>query len=202
MAREHGLVYEDLHATATGYYYSSMIYLVGGPVRVGKSSLARLALQRKSISSITTDALTSSIGRNIPETRLAGSYIPQEEWEQNFYPFLRRFIKTINYDYENFLIEGAPISPAVAIKLSAKFDLRAVFVGNTQQSVENLMSNLGNNIWLRNVSPDELPKIAERIVARSKELEQASQDFNYSYVDFSGSFNEKLEQAFNCLFPS
>jgi hypothetical protein len=179
-----------------------MLYLVGGPVRVGKSSLARLALQRKQISSITTDALTTSIGRNIPETRLAGSYIPQEEWEQNFYPFLRRFIKTINYDYDDFLIEGAPISPAIVTKLATKFELRAVFVGNSQQSIENLMAHLGNNIWLRNVSPEDLAKIPGRIIARSIELEQSCTEYNYAYVDLAGNFNQKIEDAYNCLFES
>ena len=64
-------------------------------------------MERKQISAVSTDALVFMIGRVLPETRLAGKHIPQAEWEANFYPFLRKFVKNILVDFEDYVIEGA-----------------------------------------------------------------------------------------------
>lgn len=176
-----------------------MIYLIGGPVRVGKSRLAKMALERRGIGSITTDALTNSIGRTIPETRLAGSDIPQEEWEMNFYPFLRRFIKTISFDYADFLLEGAVISPEVVNKLSKKFETRCVFVGDSESSVEQLKRFMGSNIWLRTIDDAAIDKVAEQIRNRSFQLESACGELDYPYVDLAGEYKSKIEIAYQHL---
>lgn len=176
-----------------------MLYLIGGPVRVGKSGLARLVSQRLGVFSLTTDALTTMIGRVLPETRLAGGKIPQEEWENNFYPFLRKFLKTVQFDYEDFILEGAVISPTIVHKLSDKFDLQCIFVGNSEAELITLLEYMGPNIWLRNASPEELQLIPQNIIVRSKELEKASEECGYSYVDLAGDYGKHLEKAYKLL---
>jgi hypothetical protein len=179
-----------------------MIYLIGGPVRVGKSTLAKLVLERNHIASITTDALTNCIGRNLPATRLAGSHIPQEEWEENAYPFIRRFIKTIQYDYPDYLLEGAALSPVVVQRLSQKFPVRAVFVGNSTTNADILAEHMGNNLWIKSASPEELQHIPTAIITRSHFLERECQKLGYYYVDLANNFEQKIEEAYQALFSS
>ncbi len=176
-----------------------MIYLVGGPVRVGKSRLARLVLRRRGIASISTDALTTAIGRELPKTRLAGRSIPQEEWENNFYPFLRRFLKNIQIDYPDFLVEGAVISPCIAEHLSRKFPIQACFLGKSSTDVQDLVEHMGSNVWLRQASPDELCLFPDRITRRSYFLEAECLRLGFPYIDLVGNYEERLDLAFETL---
>jgi hypothetical protein len=177
-----------------------MIYLVGGPVRVGKSTLAKMVLHRNHVSSISTDALTTSIGRNLPETRLAGGNIPQQEWEENAYPFIRRFLKNTQYDYPDFLLEGAVISPKIANRLSQKLTIKAIFIGNTQINLDDLLTHMGHNLWLRNASPAELDRIPQGIIDRSYFLQTEAAKYNYPFIDLAGDFNHHIEQVYQRLF--
>jgi hypothetical protein len=176
-----------------------MIYLVGGPVRVGKSTLAKLVLQRQCIASISTDALTSPIGHLIPETKLWGC-TPQEEWEDRAYPFIRRFLKTIQYDYPDFLLEGAPLSPRIINRLSQKFELKAVIVGNTHITPSNLIQHMGTNIWIKTLNRQDLSHTAQQIIDHSLSLKDQTRHFNYPYIDLSDDFKRQLELAYKALF--
>jgi hypothetical protein len=175
-----------------------MIYLIGGPVRVGKSRLAKMMLERRAISGISTDVLTSTIGKLWPETRLRGG-VPDEEWEMNFYPFLKRFIAMVGVDYDDFVIEGAVISPPVTQRLSEHFGVRPVFVGNTAITLPDLKKYMGTNTWLNKVAKPDLVKIPERIAAKSRQIERACIKYDYPYVDLAGDYQSELEAAYRHL---
>lgn len=177
-----------------------MIYLIGGPVRVGKSRLARLCLERQKISAVSTDALAFMIGRVLPETRLAGRGIPQEEWEQNFYPFLNKFIKNILVDFDDYVIEGAVLSPEITHRLSETYELKCCYLGKSVTSVNELMAHLGNNQWLRNATAEELQVIPKTIVDRSQFLASECRRLGYPYVDLAPDYTEGMERAYQFLF--
>jgi hypothetical protein len=175
-----------------------MTYLIGGPVRVGKSGLTRLIGRKNNISSNTTDALTSSIGHVMPDSKLWGG-TPQLEWEDNFYPFLRRFIKTLQFDYPDYVIEGAPISPRIARKLSEKLQVKAIFIGNSEANRADLKEHMGNNIWLKKLSDEEIDQIALDIIARTKEIGADCLKYDYPFVDLAGNYSQQIQKAYQVL---
>lgn len=165
---------------------------------MGKSRLAKMLLERQGIPGISTDALTSTISKLWPETRLRGG-VPDDEWEMNFYPFLKRFIEMVEVDYNDYVIEGAVISPKLAEILKENFQTRAVFIGNSEITLDGMQQHMGRNDWLNKVDQEELAKIPERIVAKSRRIEEECQQFGFPYVDLADDFEEKVELAYNQL---
>jgi|SRR5690606_32876995 len=174
-----------------------MIYLIGGPVRVGKSHLARLLLERNGMPSVSTDALTSLYEDVWSHTETEEA--PKQEWEMEFYPYLRRFLQAILNDYSDYVIEGAVISPAMVMKLSEEFELKSVFVGNTNITLVMLKKYIGKNSWLDRVNHDDLVKIPERIVRRSKELRYECEQNALHFVDLADEFEHRIEIAYQKL---
>lgn len=175
-----------------------MIYLIGGPVRVGKSRLAKMVLERRSIAGISTDALISTIGKLWPETRLRGG-VPGDEWELNFYPFLKRFISIVSVDYEDHVIEGAVISPSVVRRLSEHFEVRPVFVGKSKTTLEELRKYVGTNTWISRIEESDLIKMPDQIADKSLHIKRTCGELDYPYVVLAGEYKSKIEIAYQHL---
>src|SRR3972149_9132469 len=107
-----------------------MIYLLGGPMRVGKSLIARRFRERASISVISTDDISRVLRDRAPHLGITYEMPIAKECEA-LWPFIRALVSIRVDRDEPLLIEGAGISPRRAAQAQQEFvgGVRACFVG-------------------------------------------------------------------------
>ena len=114
-----------------------MIYLIGGPPRCGKTTLARELSKRLVIPYVPADYLTSAISPYIPQEdvkerlprwyarikteksndRLYAEYTPQEIVSfylveaETYWPGIKNFILYALHEGQNFIVEGVQFRP-------------------------------------------------------------------------------------------
>lgn len=155
-----------------------MIYLIGGPPRCGKTTLAKMMSKKFGIPWISTDMLEV----------VSGTYMSQRQWNKTHpYSFLRRKHKTNDEFYSrlssqkiisalrkqarstfaaidmaaiceikdgnDYIIEGYHIQPSLASKLIKKYgkkNIRAVFVAkhDPRAFVRDVKKSTTRNDWL------------------------------------------------------
>ncbi len=120
------------------------VYLVGGPGRVGKSSLAQRLLLSDGIPWLPTDVLRTVLRRVLPELdELDQGDVPAAAVSELMYPHLEQAVEVCGEEAEQFLIEGPDIVPAMVARLSAAvpgITVRACFLGNSRFSGNDLAS--------------------------------------------------------------
>lgn len=75
-----------------------MIYLIGGVPRVGKTTLAKLILERKGVPFVPADTLAHTLTHVYPQ--LGVRFGQEGAWEsipEKFYPFLKSFVHGVKY---------------------------------------------------------------------------------------------------------
>lgn len=176
-----------------------MIYLIGGPPRCGKTSLAKALSKQLGIPWISSDTLEV----------VAGEYMTQEEWEQThpysiahtsnnaFYkefstkeiidlikaqalatqPAIEMTVLCALKDQLDYVVEGYHVTPKFATKLIKRFgkaNIKAVFLVQTDvdRFVTDAPQNSVLNDWLnkKDTTPDTLVRVAKMVVTYSASL--------------------------------
>jgi hypothetical protein len=130
---------------------SRVLYIVGGPPRVGKSALGRRIMERRRIPWLSTDIVKTvlrTVVREIDE--LDRGHADPDLLAERMYPFLERTADVALDQCEAFLIEGAEWFPRHVAALNATLQdisLRACFLGNVTYSHADLAAYHGVNRW-------------------------------------------------------
>jgi hypothetical protein len=96
------------------------VYLVGGPARVGKSSLAQRLLRSDGIAWLPTDVLRTVLRRVRPELDdLDQGDVPAAAVGEFMYPHIAQAVEVCSEEAERFLVEGPDIVPSMVSQLSA-----------------------------------------------------------------------------------
>jgi hypothetical protein len=118
------------------------VYLVGGPARVGKSSLAQRLLRGDGIAWLPTDVLRTVLRRVLPQLDdLDQGDVPAAAVSELMYPHIERAVEVCGEEAERFLIEGPEIVPSTVPRLAAALPavtIRACFLGNVGFSGNDL----------------------------------------------------------------
>jgi len=181
-----------------------MIYLVGGAPRAGKSILGQQVAANLKIGWISTDLLVELLRVNDESIKAEWNATPEAitanaEW---FFPYLERFVWGVISQAENYVIEGVGFLPVQVKRLSAQYQIRAVFLGCSRMTVENLDQFPGRSLGYSGL-PDELRRqIAKDVPVWSEFIRQESENFGYPYVDTVGDFPKRLIQAESILTTS
>jgi hypothetical protein len=175
-----------------------MLYLVGGVYRTGKTVLAQRVLADKSVPFVSTDSLLHMLKNAAPELGVTDKS-PLIHRADAFYPFLEQFVKYALYSTPDYLIEGDVVWPRHAAKLQKTHEIRAVFLGFSAVSPENITKHAGHNDWVSSMSPDELKDLAEGMVKISGQISDECQEFGMQYVDLAGDYGAGLDRALEQL---
>ncbi|MDX9956623.1 MAG: hypothetical protein RBT75_21170 [Anaerolineae bacterium] len=181
-----------------------MIYLLGGPPRVGKSIIAGEIRRRLAMSVVSTDTLGAVLESVLsPETApdlFAFGRMPMAERSMadpaQMVEALRResrvtwtaveaFIRREQAEGRDALIEGVAILPEFISRLEA-VRYRAVFIGNQGERVqENIRSAAARNAhdWMRGVSNPDLAAFAVFVRRMSARIEQEAKAFGFEYIE-------------------
>jgi hypothetical protein len=163
------------------------LYLVGGPPRVGKSSLAQRLLDLDRIPFLPTDVLRTVLRRVLPELdAIDQDPVDASLLAEFMYPHVEQAAEVCAEEAECFLIEGFELSPTYVARLQAALEhteVRGCFLGHGSFSIEDLAGYRGPKPQHLGASQAELRDAAAWIRRRSRQLREECRDADVPYVD-------------------
>lgn len=205
-----------------------MIYLIGGPPRCGKTTLAKTFSKQARIPWISTDTLEV----------IAGEYITQEEWDLThpysiahtsnnaFYeefsvkeiiglikaqslatlPAVRMMALCSLKDEVDYIIEGYHITPKFAAQMIKKYGadkVTAVFVvkTNAEQFAAAVIKNPVVNDWLVNkqTSVATIARVGTMVAEYSKMIIKEASEFGLPVFAMDTNFVSRIKQITKSL---
>jgi hypothetical protein len=165
-----------------------ILYLVGGPPRVGKSSLAQRLVLTEGISWLPTDVLRTVLRRVRTDLDAVDQDpVDAERLAEVMYPHIEQAAEVCAEEADRFLIEGFELAPWYPARLQAALDgveIRACFLGHRTFSTSDLVSYHGPKPQHENeASPAELTAAAAWIRQRSHQLAHQCATAALPYVD-------------------
>ena len=205
-----------------------MIYLLGGPPRVGKSIISRTITGRRGISAVSTDSLAAilesvlgptleprlfaieKLERRSPEG--AGGWMAQSsvarmscllEESRAVWSAVRPFIGRESEEGRDVLVEGVALMPGLTAGLEG-VDHRAVFIGcQGDDHKRNITQGAAGNQfdWMRHASDEYIARFADFVAEMSAYIEREAREHGYPYVEMGQvSFSEVAGLVEDALF--
>jgi hypothetical protein len=113
---------------------ANVIYLVGGPPRVGKSSLAQRMLAADGIPWLPTDVIRTVMRRVAPDVdALDQEPVDAAALAEIMNPHIEQAVEVCAEEADQFLIEGFELAPSYPARLRAvlgQTEIRACFLGH------------------------------------------------------------------------
>lgn len=124
-----------------------VLYLVGGPPRVGKSALAQRLLTTDGVPWLPTDVLRTVLRRILPTLDAVDQGLVEAAVVgELMYPHILQAAQVCTEEYARFLIEGPEVVPAMVRRLAGALpsvDVRGCFLGHSALSPADLASYRG-----------------------------------------------------------
>jgi len=96
---------------------------------------------------------------------------------------------------ENYVIEGVDFLPLQVRQLSTRYAIRAVFLGCSEMTLENLDQFPGRSRGYGGLPESLRRQIAEDVPAWSVFISQEARRFGFAYVDMADGFLKRLADA-------
>jgi hypothetical protein len=180
---------------------SHVLYLVGGPPRVGKSALAQRLLRADGIPWLPTDVVRTVLRRVLPELDATDQDpVDAERLAEVMYPHIEQAAEVCAEEAQQFLIEGFELSPSHPARLQAALagiTVRACFLGHATFAGGDLASYRGPKPQHESqLSAAELGQAAAWIRQRSRQLRHQCQVEGQRYIDVGAlGFHVAMQQA-------
>lgn len=176
----------------------NVIYLIGGAPRVGKSILCqRVACKLKS-GWVSTDLLMQLLRvKNEEGIKTAWNASPKAvtvnaEW---FFPYLERFVWGVSSMAESYVIEGVDFLPQQVVQLSEKYQIRCVFLGCAEMTLERFDEFAGHSAGYAFLPEETRRQIVRDVPLWSKFIRQEASRLGFPYIDMTGDFSSRLQEA-------
>lgn len=175
-----------------------MIYLIGGAPRAGKSILSQQISAKLKIGWISTDLLKELLQLKKEEgVKTEWNAAPERitanaEW---FLPYLERFIWGVSSMAEHYVIEGVDFLPAQVRQLSTQYPIRSVFLGCSKMTLEHFDRFPGRSPGYSFLPEEVRRQIVQDMPHWSRFIREEAERFGYPYVDMTGVFAGRLEEA-------
>lgn len=174
-----------------------MIYLIGGVPRAGKSTLSHLLVERNKIPFVPLDSLVHMIKDVVPDLKMTEVY---DQIPEKFYPFLERLTYYTTYTVPNYVIEGDCLLPRHVDELRKKYEVKSVFLGNSNTNMETIRKYVGHNDWMDELPPEQLADFPNWLIKQSLFFAEECKKYNITYIDMTdGLYSENLERAYASL---
>ena len=204
-----------------------MIYLLGGPPRVGKSVISRTITAGHGINVVSTDSLgavlesvlapeaepglfaiskinemtaVDRIALMVEETAERISYQIQEG--HAVWRAVKPFIQREENEGRDVVMEGVAVLPELVSQLES-IDHRVVFIGNQgDEHGENIRRGAKQNEhdWMRHASDEYIDAFATFVVEMSRYVEREARRYGFRYVEMDGRpFNDAAADVVESL---
>jgi len=209
-----------------------MIYLIGGPPKCGKTTLAKKICKEFGIPWISTDTLQSVARAYLSFSEIKKRLpLSQANWKTNdekyskwstkkivheyrtkgegVNPAVEMFIESEIKDGNNFVIEGYHITPKLVNGLNKKFgkkNIRAVFLIKTDQNkmINDFKKSSTPNDWVlvRTKNKETFLKIAKMISEYSEYFKKEANTYGLKVFNSEINFKSALKKAMSYLILS
>lgn len=182
-----------------------MMYLIGGAPRAGKSILGQRLCATLKVGWVSTDLLMellrvqNAAGRKMKWDAAHEAITANAEW---FFPYLERFLWGVSSMADNYVIEGVDFLPAQVAQLSTQYPIRAVFLGCSRMTLEDLNQFPGRSRGYGSLPKALRRQIVEDVPRWSAFIRQEADRFGYPYVDMASDFQERLAEAERVLLAN
>ncbi|MDO8497404.1 MAG: hypothetical protein Q7S61_02560 [bacterium] len=181
-----------------------MLYLIGGAPRVGKSTLAKLILERNKIAYVDADWIVHMLMFAAPQLGVkVFSDFNEHEFKKkavNFYPFLFQFVKYNQPVVDHYVIEGDSFLPEHVLKLQKEFQVKTCFLGTSKLKPETLLNNPSkNDWWIKKLNSQQLNDLCKWIMNMSNFLEKECTTYKITYIDVAKNHREQIEKTYQYL---
>ncbi|HLO13998.1 MAG TPA: hypothetical protein VK206_04155 [Anaerolineales bacterium] len=204
-----------------------MIFLLGGPPRVGKSIISNEIRQKHAVSVVSTDTLGAVLENvlspeSAPDLFVFGEFnkMPMAERvklmtkdPEELIDYVRReshvvwkavgaFIRRENDEGRDALIEGVAVLPELVSRLE-HIPHRVVFIGNQGEDHKaNLKKSAEENEhdWMGNVSDQYISAFAMFVNRMSAYIEQEAKKYGFDYIEMDKElFGNVTEEVMKSL---
>jgi len=177
-----------------------MIYLIGGPGRSGKTTLAMRLNKRHGIAYFSLDYLMMGLYHGAPELEIDPNnsevLVALRMW-----PVVKPLITAMLENGEEYCVEGFAVTPEHVQQLEERFseDFRACFLGyctaDPERKLKQEREHKTTNPWSRDISQEA--GIAEIKIMRnaSVTLKNDCVNLGYEYFDTSTGFEKAINRA-------
>jgi hypothetical protein len=184
----------------------TLLYLIGGPQRTGKSLTATRFGQATGVSFVSTDDFIESLQHGAPQLGIGHDIAPS--WRANralVAPFVEAFARVRVREARPLLIEGELLPESVALLLN---DLgpavRACFIGSAEQALgvtEVAITSYSqtHNDWLAGSTPEQFREVALEVQTASQEYRTAASDLGIPYFDMQPDFEAAQQRVVRYL---
>jgi 2-phosphoglycerate kinase len=204
-----------------------MLYLIGGPPRCGKTTIAKRLAASLGCSRVPADYLSTAFTNYVPVGDLPTRYPAwntatiDERYQryvateiiENYrtkaattWPGLRDFLSYALYDQHTMVVEGYQIEPAMVHELQTahpQFAIRVLFLikEDRQQLAADLHRSTDPEDWvLRSASlPETFERVATMVGTYSQLYREAAKHYNYPVCVMDGPYEARLVAAMNLL---
>ncbi len=199
-----------------------MVYLIGGPPKCGKTTLAKKLAGKYRIPWISADTLQNIVWAYTPKRKRpalfphrylrAGSndafysghsarkiiqnYIAQGK---STYSAISMMVETSLADKEDFIVEGYQVTPEIVDRIFKKFGkerLRAVFLVRHDEAkfIRDIHKSTTPNDWILRKTKNHATygKIAKMINAYSHYFEKEAQKYGFKVFNMDDDFKKQL----------
>lgn len=206
-----------------------MIYLIGGPPKCAKTTLAKRFSKTASIPWVSSDTLQNVIKPYIPEQDFAANFpsssmrydsndekYAQQTTEEivgayrqqakTVYDAIESFVASEIADGNDYIIEGFHVEPELIARLTSQFpdQVRGVLVVKIDAKlfIEDINKSTTPNDWIHTRTKDNpitFPKIAAMVSEYSQQLKAEAQRYDLKVLEFDHDFDDQLEVAIGYL---
>ena len=159
---------------------SPLLFVIGGPCRTGKSTLARMLHAAVGVPAVPTDALVWMLQVGAPDLGVRhGRLVDKAE---RLFPFLMPFVDAYTASGATLVLEGDAIGPLEASALAHQHNVRACFIGHSGARPEDLTLDDG---WAARHSSEQLSSLAHFVAEGSLRLAAECRRAGWPYFDIA-----------------
>ena len=173
-----------------------MIYLIGGPAKVGKSKLAERLLQERGIPYIPTDIVIEVL-----KDRRIEHFASASTRADDFWPYFASLMKVLPGYRRDFCVEGNAFLPEHIHRLQKNdTKVKACFLGLTKTTLKDILAYAGPQTWLlTDLTEQERKQYPQWLAENSRIYEQQAAVYGLPYFDLAGNYEAKLTEAYYYL---
>jgi hypothetical protein len=177
-----------------------MLYLIGGPGRSGKTTLAMQLNRRHGIPYFSLDYLMMGLYHGAPELKI-DPYQPESTVTPRMWPVVRPLLTAMLENGEEYCVEGFAIMPEHVLQLTKGFagSIKACFLGyccaTPAQKLEQERRYRTSNPWPLNIAHEKALAEFELIQQMSCALQNECARVGYAYFDTSADFEKAIASA-------